>query len=308
MLRMQHQVVSFAPPTPFATTQQQQHDSCTDLKRQRQQHIIQVTNKSSLMLFKRQKAETIDVVEKEKESDGFLTNLKINPPYALAYIAFTAFAVYQSSIEPLGASNAIIEKFIADPINPGINSLYCVVFNYLGLFFFPMGCLLMPGSKGQSLPAPPFILASMAAGYGSIGLYVSTRKSMDEIQVEDSSSSEPGFVTKNILENKIVNWIVVAVALSTLVSTGAVSDVMTDSQQLLSGFGDVLQSSALGSVSTIDFLILTLTGASLIPEDLKRRSFVDSSKANAIAASTALLPLVGLTLYCALRPPLADEE
>lgn len=257
------------------------------------QHVLPHSNKHSELFA-------------SNADDGILSNLKINPTYALPYLLFIIVAGYQSSIEPTGASTAVIEKFIANPINPGINTLFCVVFNYLGLIAFPMGCLLMPGSKGQSLPAPPFIIGSMAAGYGSIGLYMSTRKSKDDIDLVDNEK-ELGFVTKNILENKIFNWIVVGLALSTLVSTGFVTDVISDTQGLIGGFGDVLSSSALGAVSTLDLMILTLTGASLIPEDLERRGVVDDGKAKAIAASTVFLPVLGLTLYCALRPALPEE-
>jgi hypothetical protein len=41
---------------------------------------------------------------------------------------------------------------------------------------------------------------------------------------------------------------------------------------------------------------------------LKRRGVTDMTKANIIAASTVLLPVIGSTIYCALRPPLPEEK
>jgi len=238
----------------------------------------------------------------EEEEGGFLSNLKINPPYAIAYASFIAIATYMNSVEPAGASQALIDKFITDPINPGVNELFTSEFNLLGLIGLPMACLVMPGAKGQSLPAPPFLFGSSLAGYGSLGIYMSTRKSPTS-----GKAVELGPITKNVLENKIFNWFVVALGISTFFVTGAVPALMNDPQQLLSGYVDVVTSSALGFVSTVDLAILCATAASLIPEDLERRGMTDSNKANAIAVSTLLLPVVGPTLYCALRPSLPEE-
>ena len=200
---------------------------------------------------------SFDEVEEEEES-GFLSNLKLNPPYAIAYLFFIAVAAYMSMTEPAGASQTLLEQFIADPLNPGFNELFLAEFNALGLIGIPMACLLMPGAKGQSLPAPPFLIASSFAGYGSLGIYMSTRKSPD---VNDNEGI--GFVTKNILENKIFNWLIVAFSISNLFVSGTVSAFLNDPQLLFSGYSDLLASSALGFVSTVDLAILTLTAASL---------------------------------------------
>lgn len=240
--------------------------------------------------------------DNDQEKNGFLSNLKINPPYALAYFFFISLAAYMNSVEPVGASQAIIEKFIEDPTLPGVNELFVSEFNLLGLIGLPMACLVMPGSKGQSLPAPPFLFLSSLAGYGSLGIYMSTRKTPD---VNDNL--ELGFVTRNILENKIFNWLVVALVSSTFIVSGAIPALLNDSQSLFAGYFDTITSSALGFVSTVDLTILCLTAASLIPEDLERRGVTDGNKAIAIAASTLLLPGLGASLYCALRPNLSEE-
>ena len=121
------------------------------------------------------------------------------------------------------------------------------------------------------------------------------------------SKSDLGWVTKNILENKIFNWAVVALSLSVFYTTGLIDGILADAGGQIQGYMDLYTSSALCSVSSCDLLILTLALASLIPEDLKRRGVEDSGKANAIAASTLLLPVVGATVYCALRPELPEE-
>ena len=239
----------------------------------------------------------------EEEDGSFLSDLQINPPYAMAYLGFLGFAYLMTTIEAPGASQEILEKFLADPVNPGVNELFASIFNLLGLAAFPLACLVMPGAKFQKpVPAAPFLLGGVFAGYGSIGILMSTRKSAPEVSKEDL-----GWVTKNVLENKIANWIVAGVALSTFYSTGFIAGILDNAAGQIQGYSELLTTTAIASASSCDLAILTLTAASLIPEDLKRRGMTDSGKANAIAASTILLPIVGATIYCALRPSLPEE-
>lgn len=79
--------------------------------------------------------------------------LTINPPYLAAYALFLSYAVFRSTTEPDGASMEVLQKFFADPLNPGVNEAFVTVFNLLGLYFLPMAMLLMPGAKNQKFPA-----------------------------------------------------------------------------------------------------------------------------------------------------------
>jgi len=140
-------------------------------------------------------------------AEGFLDGFTINPPYAIAYVFFVAYAFLQNSAEgDSGMSTALIQQYIADPMNPGFNELFITVFNLLGLYAAPLACLLLPGAKGQKLPATPFVLGSMAGGYGLFGIYASTRKPNASIV----STSDLGWFTANVLENKIFNYLIVA--------------------------------------------------------------------------------------------------
>ena len=92
-------------------------------------------------------------------AEEFLDGLSINPPYAIAYVFFIAYAIIQNSAEgDSGTSTALIQQYIADPMKPGFNELFITVFNLLGLYAAPLACLLLPGAKGQKLPATPFVL------------------------------------------------------------------------------------------------------------------------------------------------------
>lgn len=235
---------------------------------------------------------------------GLFEGVEINPLYLVPYVFFLLFGFYFTSTEAPGASQVILEKFIADPLNPGVNELFATVFNLIGLVGIPLACIIMPSAKGQKFPAAPFLVASAAVGYGAVGPYIMTRKPV----TSSVSMDDLGWVTKNVLENKIFNWFMVIVAMSSLFTTGLLNVLANDFGGTVQGYVDIFSSTAIAGVSSVDFAILCMTAASLIPEDLERRGMTDSAKANAIAASTLLLPMIGATIYCALRPPLPDDE
>ena len=198
----------------------------------------------------------------------------------------------------------ILQQYIADPLNPGFNELFITIFNLLGLYAAPLACLLMPGARGQRLPAAPFLLGSMFGGYGVLGIYASTRSS-DPTPIP---KSELGWFTANILENKLFNYFILALVTSAYVTSGAAAAFISNPGELIQGYRDLLaEGSALVSASSLDFLILTLSAASFIPEDLSRRGYKGGLAPELIALCTLLLPGVGVALYCALRPGL-DEE
>lgn len=245
---------------------------------------------------------TITQVEKNRDTEIDSEDFSINPPYAIAFVTFLSFAFYKSFTEPNGASMKVLEGFFADPLNPGCNELFVTIFNLLGLYFVPLACLLMPGAKGQKLPATPFVLASMLGGYGFLGPYMITRKP----SMENVKKSDLGWFTANILENKLVNYGLAAVIASAYVSSGFFTALISDSSQLINGYVDLFSETAIASASSMDFLILTLVAASLIPEDLARRGVKGGTAPYAVAASTLLWPGVGAALYCALRPELEE--
>ncbi|KAL7540035.1 hypothetical protein ACHAXR_009807 [Thalassiosira sp. AJA248-18] len=197
----------------------------------------------------------------------------------------------------------VLQQYIADPLNPGFNELFITVFNLLGLYVVPMACLLLPGAKGQKLPATPFILGSMFGGYGLLGPYAFTRTP----NPTPVSKADLGWFTANVLENKLFNYFILLMFTSAYITSGALGAFISDPGQLIEGYGDMFSETAIVSASSFDFLILTLSAASFIPEDLSRRGYDGEVSKELIAASTALLPGVGVALYCALRPSL-DEE
>jgi len=254
----------------------------------------------------KQQQSTLSLSSKSTEEEGFFTNLKINPLYASLWAVFLSVATYMSATEVSGASQTLIESFIADPLHPGFgSSLFETEWNAIGLVGLPLATLIMPGAKGQKLNPTPFLFASSLAGFGSLGIFMMTRKPVPSVDPDDL-----GWFTKNVLENKIFNVVLFLVLANAYLISGAAGAMLTDPAGTLAEFQNMIGGSALGTATTVDFSILCLTGASLIPEDLKRRGVdveSNSAKVYAIAASTLLLPAAGLALYSALRPKLAEE-
>jgi hypothetical protein len=229
--------------------------------------------------------------------------IRINPPYAIAYVLFLAYAYLRSSSEPEGASMEILQKFLSNPQNPeGVNELFVTVFNLLGLYAAPIACLLMPGARRQGLPAAPFVLGSVFGGYGALGIYASARTP----DPSPTSRSDLGWFTSNVLESKVFNWLVVLACSSAYVTSGALGALVADPAGLIGGYAESTEA-AIVAVSSLDFAILTVSAASFVPEDLSRRGYSGGLAPGLVAASTVLLPGLGAALYCALRPGL-DEE
>ncbi|KAL7507947.1 hypothetical protein ACHAXN_005042 [Cyclotella atomus] len=276
------------------------------VKSQPSAHVVSLQStrppSNTLHVYQTKSPPTITAATKNGQTDDDQEGLSINPPYAVAFISFLSFAFYRSFTEADGASTKILEGFFADPLNPGCNELFVTIFNLLGLYFVPLACLLMPGAKGQKLPATPFVLASMLGGYGFLGPYMITRKPSMEIV----NKSDLGWITANVLENKIINWGLAAIVASAYVSSGFFNALISDPKQLISGYQELFTDTAIASASSMDFLILTLVAASLVPEDLARRGVKKGIAPYAAAFSTVLWPGVGAALYCALRPELEE--
>jgi len=97
-------------------------------------------------------------------------SISVSLPYAVAWIGFISFALFGTP-EGLGgeASKDLIEKFIQNPLNPGINHIFTFIFNLFAWIPFSLSALIMPGAKKQMLPATPFLLGSTMIGYMSLG-------------------------------------------------------------------------------------------------------------------------------------------
>ena len=307
----QRDVVGFTPSFVTATCKEQ---FCTNSWTLASNHKPPSSHRQSvtqLSFFSKNAAEVnasseevVAAAEEEASIGSILTNF--NPLYGSLWAGLVAFAVFVAPGAMDSPADAeMIANYIADPMNSGMNPVFLLIFNLFAVIPVLLAGVIMPGASGRSFPATPFLMASSAVGYFALGPYMAFR---GEGKGEDGvlTKSDLGWFTSNVLENKILNYLTLAVALSLPFSAGFFSP---DFQlgTAFEGYKGLLSSSKFVSISTCDLSVLSLTCALLIPSDLKRRGFEDEQKAVAIAAATMLLPVIGASFYCALRPALDDE-
>jgi len=239
----------------------------------------------------------------EEGTDTPLVFRGISIPYATAWVGFIYFGLLYAPNHFTGVDTKdMINQIVANPLNPGLNEMFMFVFSLFTFIPLTLSALILPGSNNQKLPATPFLLGSSLVGYFALGPYMSTRKAVFDVKKEDL-----GWFTRTILENKLFNWAIFLLSVSSMFTTGLYSGLISNPSDVLEGFRQLFVTSQFASASTVDICLLTITAASLIPEDLQRRGVSDGRVANVIAASTVLVPVIGSALYCALRPSLEDE-
>ena len=121
--------------------------------------------------------------------------------------------------------------------------------------------------------------------------------------------------SRNVLENKLYSWAVVALIFSVPFATGAVDACTLNLESQLSGYAQLVATTKFASVSTADLATLTIALALLIPQDYALRCSSSDEvsekdikqKGTLIAVSTLFLPILGGALYAALRPSLEEE-
>jgi hypothetical protein len=81
-----------------------------------------------------------------------------------------AFFVAPGSLSGGDGGQAVLDAFIANPAKPeGVNELFLVVFNALGVMPLCISSLLFVQGSKKGLPAAPFALAASFAGFFGLG-------------------------------------------------------------------------------------------------------------------------------------------
>ncbi|KAG5180791.1 hypothetical protein JKP88DRAFT_270135 [Tribonema minus] len=222
--------------------------------------------------------------------------------YTAIWTALVAYAfLYAPGHTPEGdaAVTQMTAALMTNPFSPDINQLYVVIFNALGVVPAIYAQLLLPGSKGQRLPAAPFVLASFAGGYFLLAPYLALRQyrpCVDEAQLR-------GLATLSTLRLGGVLTLVFALGLLQFAIT---NHVWTSFEEYMLLF----RSQTLVHVSSIDLLLLSVVVWEPMLEDMRRRGmYTDGSRsANIRLAAFCAIPVLGPAVYLAVRPPLLAAE
>lgn len=191
----------------------------------------------------------------------------------------------------------LLNKLISQPSPrpPDVNELYFAVWNCFAVVPAILAALTAPSGKGQRLPASPFLWASAFFGYFALGPYFSTRT----VREDSISKDDLGWASKNIFENRVFGIVLTAVSLSIPFS----SDLITpgfDFTTAAGGLSDLFQQSRFVAVSMVDISLMSVLSSILVAEDCKRRGWSDKSLL--FLVGTLLFPVVGPSLYLAIRP------
>jgi hypothetical protein len=246
--------------------------------------------------------------DKEANSPSFFTSpASIIFGKAWLLLALWAFSPYAPGSLGSAQDTEMLNAIIADPVNPGINELYYTAFNFFATIPVVMACLILPQGRKEGVPAFPFLALSSAIGYFAIGPYLALRASpVSNIEEKRGSVS---WATTNIFENKALNWFIFMFTLYLPVAANVLGALVIDPDALLQGFVDLVTTSRFASVSLADIALQYAALVYLTPRDYHlRKPEASVEEARAVAAATAMFPVLGSALYCALRPKLPETS
>jgi hypothetical protein len=214
-----------------------------------------------------------------------------------------AFSPYAPGSLGSDQDTEMLNAILANPANPGINELYYCFFNFFATIPAILACLVLPQGRKGGIPAGPFLALSSAIGYFAMGPYLALRAPpVNSIEEKRGSVS---WVTANVFENKAFNWFIFLFTLYLPVAADLLGALAADPDALWRGFLDIVSTSRFASVSLVDITLLYASSVYLTSRDyLLRKPDASVEEARAVAAATALVPVVGSALYCALRPKL----
>lgn len=243
----------------------------------------------------------------DEENSNFIEKwgLGFDPVFGTLWFGILVFAVALAPGTFNGPEDTeLLNQFIANPANSGLNEIFLIIFNLFAVIPFVLAGVILPGTanKKNGISPTPFVAASSAVGFFALGPYLTIR---GDISAEPIFKRELGWFTRNVLENKAVNFSVLLLSVLVPLTSGILAPGF-NMEQSFQEFLALISSSKFVSVSSVDLSLLSLSAAILIPDDLKRRGFEDETKAKAIAAASLILPVIGGAVYCALRPEMEE--
>mmetsp|Transcript_59222 Transcript_59222/g.63911 ORF Transcript_59222/g.63911 Transcript_59222/m.63911 type:complete len:419 (+) Transcript_59222:154-1410(+) len=260
-------------------------------------------------------ATPVVVVEEDNNDDNSLfgwtdfgTSNPISFVYGGAWLALLSLLAFGPGELNGAQDNALLQAIIANPAAPeGVNPFYYGIFNVFVLIPIVLGCTLAPRTNDEGIQAGTPIFLSAFIAYFVMGPYLALRKTpKTEFGVGDSL----GWLTRNVWENKLFNWATVVFGFYALYAGAAPG--LAHPTENFQGLLDFITTSRFASVSIADLSLITIILTKEVTDDYTircRGSTAENIKrAPFIGASTALLPVLGAAIYCALRPSLVADE
>lgn len=148
-------------------------------------------------------------------TDRYWDSIRIGA--VVAYISLLTFVFLAPGQFADPADNAMFDKILADPVNPGINAIYYTLFNLFAVMPIILAAVSCPQAPKQGVPPAPFLLGSVAFGFFTFGPYLIFRKQ----PLEQVSTSDLDWITRNIFENRIFGVFTVVFTILVLLAPDA---------------------------------------------------------------------------------------
>ncbi|CAM9636762.1 unnamed protein product [Phaeothamnion confervicola] len=196
-----------------------------------------------------------------------------------------------------------------------VNNIFAIIFYSFTIIPFAYGALLFPGSRDQKpVPAAPFVFASFGLGFFALGPYLAARQFRPEVDPASLGPVASAFNSPWLGRGLLLGALALAASgVGTTFSAGGWD---------VPGYTELLKSSLLVRISSLDCALLSAAVAEPMREDMMRRGWYPRPAALAAdeegeeggrkpsaaevarLVAFAALPVVGPAAYVALRPPL----
>lgn len=223
-----------------------------------------------------------------------------NVAAALTWVALVTFA-FGFAPGAIGdpADTDLVMALAAHPLAPftegGVSPIFAAAFNLFLPVPMMLAALLLPTSRGQRLPALPFVGASLFVGFFSLGPFLALRTSPPPMPADDEEPQPFG-----VFESRLFGAAMLALSCSIPISAQLLQ-IAGDVPEALRQFGALCSQSKLVAVSCADLSVLSLTLALLVGEDARRRG-IGQANAAALTAASIFLPAIAPAGYMLLRP------
>ena len=176
---------------------------------------------------------------------------------SLYLLTWVSFVVYAFSFSPISVGPDddmnIISRIISSPFDGSINPIFVAIFNMLGIYPAIFASILLPSvEKPNKLTSALFIYGSFIAGFFSLGPYLGTR------EVKFDRSILPDGLGLSFWENKVSSLGMLLFFLG-LLYYGLTGGDYPSLSAKWDSFVELFSSVQLVNVSTIDFVVLTLS-------------------------------------------------
>lgn len=205
--------------------------------------------------------------------------------FALLWLGFVLYAFFLAPPALPDTLETILQLSSGqwDGLNPAIVAL----FNLMGIWPMIYACLALIDGPGQKIPAWPFVVGSFALGAFALLPYLALR--------EPNPTFEASKTKLLSLLDAVWTGRLIALGSLVLLGYGVLNGDWAD-------FAQQWRTSQFIHVMSLDFCMLCALVGALLKDDMAKRNLNNP----ALFWAATLIPLLGVSFYLSIRPPLPE--